>query len=93
MNILSYEVSTARGQGQPKRTCYEPLASTHPGTQGIDADDKRSSRLNVMAHLLSLLPYEQPQLTTITLPKRQKREYQRPPKDAQHFIRERYKVV
>ncbi len=59
----------------------------------IDADDKRSSRLNVMAHLLSMLPYEQPTLAAIKLPERQQRDYERPPKETQRFVPERYRVV
>jgi hypothetical protein len=58
----------------------------------IDADDKRSSRLNVMAHLLSVMPYEQPTLSAIELPERQQRTYQRPPKDTQRFVPERYRM-
>jgi polyphosphate kinase 2 len=58
----------------------------------IDADDKRSSRLNVMAHLLSLLPYQQPVLASIELPPLQHREYQRPPKETQRFVPARYKM-
>jgi polyphosphate kinase 2 (PPK2 family) len=58
----------------------------------IDADDKRSSRLNVMAHLLSAMPYEQPTLDAIELPERQQRPYQRPPKDTQRFVPERYRT-
>ena len=59
----------------------------------IDADDKRSSRLNVMAHLLSSLPYQQPELTSIELPPLQHRDYQRPPKETQRFVPTRYKVT
>ncbi|HEU5265758.1 MAG TPA: polyphosphate kinase 2 [Jatrophihabitans sp.] len=59
----------------------------------IDADDKRSARLNVMTHLLSMLPYQQPQFTPVELPKRQQRDYQRPPKDIQRFVPERYRVI
>jgi polyphosphate kinase 2 len=58
----------------------------------IDADDKKSARLNVMAHLLSVLPYEQPEDFRVTLPKLQKRHYQRPPKETQHFVPVRYRV-
>ncbi|MDT4933649.1 MAG: polyphosphate kinase [Pseudonocardiales bacterium] len=58
----------------------------------IDADDKRSSRLNVMAHLLSVMPYEQPTLSAIELPERQHRPYERPPKDMQRFVPERYSM-
>ena len=59
----------------------------------IDADDKRSSRLNVMAHLLSSLPYQQPEFTAIELPPLQHRDYQRPPKETQRYVPVRYKVV
>jgi polyphosphate kinase 2 len=59
----------------------------------IDADDKKSSRLNVMAHLLSVLPYEQPQHTAIELPRRQERDYQRPPKETQRYVPQRYVVT
>jgi polyphosphate kinase 2 len=59
----------------------------------IDADDKRSSRLNVMSHLLSTLPYQEPEFTSIELPPLQHRAYERPPKDIQRFVPTRYKVV
>jgi polyphosphate kinase 2 len=59
----------------------------------IDADDKRSSRLNVMAHLLSLLPYEQLTFGAIELPPLQQRAYQRPPKENQRYVPARYRVV
>ena len=58
----------------------------------IDADDKRSSRLNVMAHLLSVLPYEEPDPVDIALPDLQHRDYVRPPKESQHFVPIRYAV-
>ncbi len=59
----------------------------------VDADHKRSARLNVMAHLLGTLPYEQPHFDKIKLPKLQHRNYQRPPKDTQRFVPQRYRVV
>jgi polyphosphate kinase len=59
----------------------------------IHADDKRSARLNVMAHLLSTLPYQHPHFDKIKLPKLQHRDYQRPPEDTQRFVPERYRVV
>jgi polyphosphate kinase 2 len=59
----------------------------------IHADDKRSARLNVMAHLLSTLPYEHPHFDKIKLPRLQHRKYQRPPEDIQRFVPERYRVV
>jgi polyphosphate kinase 2 len=59
----------------------------------VDADDKKAARLNLMAHLLSLLPYEHPRLADIKLPKRQDRRYDRPPLDSQRFVPRRYRVA
>lgn len=49
----------------------------------IDADDKRSARLNCIHHLLQQVPYEKPIARNIDLPPINKSGYQRPPK--QHF--------
>ncbi|MDR6306080.1 polyphosphate kinase 2 [Nitrobacter vulgaris] len=38
----------------------------------VDADDKRRARLNIIAHFLSLMPYEEMELGKVRLPKRQK---------------------
>jgi polyphosphate kinase 2 len=56
----------------------------------VDADDKKAARLNLMAHLLSLLPYEHPSHDSIELPKRQDRPYDRPPMQSQTFVPLRY---
>jgi polyphosphate kinase 2 (PPK2 family) len=58
----------------------------------VDADNKKEARLNLMAHLLSLLPYEQPELPDIELPDRQNRSYERPPLDRQRFVPQRYEI-
>jgi len=59
----------------------------------VDADDKRSARLNLIAHLLSSIPYEDvPRGEQIKLPSRQKRKYERPPRDAQTYVPQRYIV-
>ncbi len=58
----------------------------------VDADNKKAARLNLMAHLLSLLPYEHPALEPIELPERQERRYQRPPIQSQTFVPQRYVV-
>ena len=53
----------------------------------VDSDDKRRSRLNMIAHLLSTLDYHDVPHPHITLPKRPKRKgYVRPPRDEQHFV-------
>jgi polyphosphate kinase 2 len=58
----------------------------------VDADNKKEARLNLMAHLLSLLPYEQPKLPDIELPERQNRNYERPPMERQRFVPQRYEI-
>ncbi|GAA0257682.1 polyphosphate kinase 2 [Cryptosporangium japonicum] len=53
----------------------------------VQSDDKRSARLNMIAHLLSTVPYQQVSEPKIKLPKRPKSSgYQRPPRDSQHFV-------
>lgn len=58
----------------------------------VDADNKKEARLNLIAHLLSLFPYEQPELPDIELPERQNRTYERPPLDRQRFVPQRYEI-
>jgi len=58
----------------------------------VVADDKKAARLNLMAHLLSLLLYEHPKLEDIELPERQDRPYDRPPIDSQTFVPQRYTI-
>ena len=57
----------------------------------VNADNKKRARLNVMAHLLSLVPYEDLSPTTIELPPRQEETgYVRPPLTDQNFVPDRY---
>jgi hypothetical protein len=58
----------------------------------VEADDKRTLRLNLISHLLSLIPYEDVQTEKIKLPPRQDRAYVRPPQGDQNFVPERYRV-
>jgi polyphosphate kinase 2 len=58
----------------------------------VEADDKRTGRLNLIHHLLSQVPYERLDAGKVKLPKRQQRDYQRPPKSTQRFVPERYTV-
>jgi polyphosphate kinase 2 len=53
----------------------------------VEADDKRSARLNLMTHLLSLVPYEHlDKARLLKLPPRQQRTYLRPPKRTEHLV-------
>ena len=53
----------------------------------VEADDKPSARLNCIAHLLSLIPYEPVERPRIAIPDRQRDDgYVRPPREAFHAV-------
>jgi hypothetical protein len=53
----------------------------------VPSDDKRRARLNCMAHLLSLIDYEELPVATPELPPKQTDlDYDRPPKADQRFV-------
>jgi len=55
----------------------------------VNADNKRSARLNCISHLLSMIPYKDIKPKPIKLPPRQKRVgYVRPPIEDQNFVPE-----
>jgi polyphosphate kinase 2 len=57
----------------------------------VNANDKKRARLNVISHLLALIPYEDLTPEPIVLPPREPdRGYVRPPMDEQTFIPEPY---
>jgi polyphosphate kinase 2 len=57
----------------------------------VNADDKKRARLNVIKHLLSMIPYKDLTPEPITLPPRQKENgYVRPPLANQTFVPEVY---
>ena len=58
----------------------------------VEADDKRTARLNLISHLLEQVPYEPVDHDRIKFPPRQERAYVRPPVDTQTFVPERYRV-
>jgi polyphosphate kinase 2 len=58
----------------------------------VDANDKRAARLNVISHLLSVVPHDEVPHQAIELPPRQQRSYTRPPIDSQTWIPTRYVV-
>ncbi|MGE5409001.1 MAG: polyphosphate kinase 2 [Syntrophothermus sp.] len=58
----------------------------------VEADDKRTARLNLISHLLEQVPYERVRTEKIVLPPRQERAYVRPPVHTQTFVPERYVV-
>ncbi len=57
----------------------------------VNADDKKRARLNCIAHLLSLIPYEKTEFPKIDLPPLpEHRNYVRPPMDYQSFVPDRF---
>ncbi|MYX33886.1 MULTISPECIES: polyphosphate kinase 2 [unclassified Streptomyces] len=53
----------------------------------VGSDDKRAARINMIAHLLAGIPYEEVPLPVIELPPRpESTGYQRPPRDLQTYV-------
>ena len=54
----------------------------------VEADDKRRARLNLVAHILSKVPYQDATPPPLELPPRRPPDpsYVRPPKESQHFV-------
>jgi polyphosphate kinase 2 len=59
----------------------------------VETDNKRAAHLNLITHLLSLIPYHEVPHDDIKLPPRQKRRYNRPPRSLQRMVPLRYEVV
>ncbi|CAB4530301.1 unannotated protein [freshwater metagenome] len=58
----------------------------------VDAEDKKTARLNLISHLLSQIPYEDLPSKEFVLADRQKRAYQRPPIEDQNWVPKRFIV-
>jgi len=56
----------------------------------VNANNKRSARLNVIRHLLAMIPYEDLTPAPLKLPPLDRRKYVRPPLTDQSFITEYY---
>ncbi|MBO0703490.1 MAG: polyphosphate kinase 2 [Candidatus Dormibacteraeota bacterium] len=52
----------------------------------VETDSKKTAHLNLITHLLRQFPYEPVSVADITLPPRQQRKYQRPPKSTQQMV-------
>jgi polyphosphate kinase len=59
----------------------------------VDANNKKVARLNIISHLLSIVPYQEVPHGAIELPPRQQRHYERPPIDSQSWIPKRFAVT
>lgn len=53
----------------------------------IESDDKRASRLNAIAHLLSQVPYHRTDPDPVTIPERpEATDYERPPRETHQYV-------
>jgi polyphosphate kinase len=57
----------------------------------VNAEDKKSARLNVIHHLLSKIPYRDLTPEPLKLPRLEKSKYVRPPINEQNFVPEVYR--
>ena len=57
----------------------------------VNAEDKKSARLNVICHLLSKINYRDMTPEPLKLPPIEKSKYVRPPMDEQSFVPEVYR--
>jgi polyphosphate kinase len=57
----------------------------------VNAEDKKSARLNVIHHLLSMIRYRDLTPEPLKLPRLEKSKYVRPPIDEQNFVPEVYR--
>jgi hypothetical protein len=55
----------------------------------VESEDKRRARINMIAHLLSTIPYYEVRRPPLRLPQRPpSKGYQRPPRDMQTYVRD-----
>ncbi|MCU1405387.1 MAG: ppk2 [Glaciihabitans sp.] len=60
----------------------------------INSDDKKSSRINTIAHLLSQVPYDNLEPESVDFPDRPRAaDSNRPPQDEQHFVPDRAAAI
>ncbi|QXJ20952.1 polyphosphate kinase 2 [Actinomadura graeca] len=53
----------------------------------VESDDKRRARINMIAHLLSAVPYQEVRRPALTLPPRPpSKGYERPPRETQSYV-------
>ena len=71
-----------------KDEMFQPHRHQASAVVRVEADDKRRARLNCIAHILSMVPYEDATPPPLHLPHRRTRDdsYIRPPKGEQNFV-------
>jgi polyphosphate kinase 2 len=87
--ISPMDLESRKHWGDYSRAKDEMFATTdtkHAPWYVVNSEDKKSARLNVIRHLLSLIPYKDLTPESLTLPPLHKSDYVRPPMQSQNFI-------
>jgi polyphosphate kinase 2 len=87
--ISPMDLESRKHWGDYSRAKDENFAVTdtkHAPWYVVNSEDKKSARLNVIRHLLSLIPYKDLTPEALTLPPLHKSDYVRPPMQNQNFI-------
>jgi polyphosphate kinase 2 len=87
--ISPMDLESRKHWGDYSRAKDEMFAVTdtkHAPWYVVNSEDKKSARLNVIRHLLSLIPYKDLTPEALTLPPLHKSDYVRPPMQSQNFI-------
>src|SRR6202046_3586892 len=78
---------------EAKDRMFARTDTDHSPWHVVEAEDKRTARLNIISPLRSLTPSEHPEKPKkIELPPRQRRKYKRPPKQSEREIPVSYTV-
>ncbi len=87
--ISPMDLESRKHWGDYSRAKDEMFAVTdskHAPWYVVNSEDKKSARLNVIRHFLSLIPYKDLTPEALTLPPLHKSDYVRPPMQSQNFI-------
>jgi len=72
-------------QAKDQMFLYTDIPEAHWNV--VESDDKRRARINMIAHLLSSIPYHKVKAPKLTVPERPpSKGYDRPPRDLQHYV-------
>jgi polyphosphate kinase 2 len=93
--ISPMDLESRKHWGDYSRAKDEMFAVTdskHAPWYVVNSEDKKCARLNVIKHLLSLIPYKDLTPESLTLPPLHKSDYVRPPMQSQTFVPTHYRT-
>ena len=85
MDVLS--ITRWEDYSRAKDDMFAATDTVESPWDNVESEDKKRARLNVVAHLLSTIPYERVEPPKVDIPERPKAdEYVRPPLSQLHFV-------